>query len=186
MWAKGLPRHMLKLSIRVSGCLDRLEIHCRDIRTSEVRGWINLQPLLQTSYHLFKSSQPISPETAAKNNCFAPGNEEKETPGRPCFDIIDEILEELRAFWDSGPVSRKYRLETGYKMLARYKRQTADCTLGTKWRLIRLFFRQIRDNKSFYPVLRNRFFLLIFDEILPVSLYSLFFFLSKHQDHVCS
>ena len=61
-------------------------------------------------------------------------------------------------------------------MLARYKRQTADCTLGTKWRLIRLFFRQIRDNKSFYPVLHNRFFLLIFDEILPVSLYSLFFF----------
>ena len=97
MWAKGLPRHMLKLSIRVSGCLDRLEIHCRDIRTSEVRSWINLQPLLRTSYHLFKSSQPISPETTAKNNCFAPGNEEKETTGRPRFDIIDEILEELRA-----------------------------------------------------------------------------------------
>ena len=71
----------------------RLEIHCRDIRTSEVRSWINLQPLLRTSYHLFKSSQPISPETAAKNNCFAPGNEEKETPGRPRFDIPDEILE---------------------------------------------------------------------------------------------
>ena len=30
---------------------------------------------------------PISPETAAKN-CFAPGNEEKETAGRPRFDII--------------------------------------------------------------------------------------------------
>ena len=79
MWAKGLPRHMLKLSIRVSGCLDRLEIHCLDIRISEMRSWINLQP--------------ISPETAAKNNCFAPGNEEKETPGRPRFDIPDEILE---------------------------------------------------------------------------------------------
>ena len=73
-----------------------LEIHCRDIRTSEVRSWINLQPLLRTSYHLFKSSQPLSPETAAKNNCFAPGNEEKKTPRIPRFDIIDEILEELR------------------------------------------------------------------------------------------
>ena len=31
--------------------------------------------------------------------------------------------------WDSGPVSRKYRLQTGYKMQARYKRQIADCTL---------------------------------------------------------
>ena len=37
----------------------------------------------------------ISLETAAKN-CFAPGNEEKETPGRPRFDIPDEILKELR------------------------------------------------------------------------------------------
>ena len=40
--------------------------------------------------------KPISSETAAKNDCFAPGNEEKETPGRPRFDIIYEILEELR------------------------------------------------------------------------------------------
>ena len=72
MWAKGLPSHMLKLSIRVSRCLDGLEIHWRDIRTSEVRSWVNLQPLLWTSYHLFKSSQPISPETAAKNQLFCP------------------------------------------------------------------------------------------------------------------
>ena len=61
MWAKELPRRMLKLSIRVSGCLDRLEIHCRDIpmileQAVEVRSWINLLPLLRTCYHLFKSS----------------------------------------------------------------------------------------------------------------------------------
>ena len=59
MWTKELPRRMLKLSIRVSGCLDQLEIHCRDIRTSNVRSWINLQPLLRTSYHLFKSAQKL-------------------------------------------------------------------------------------------------------------------------------
>ena len=29
-------------------------------------------------------------------NCFAPGKEEKETPGRPRFDIPAEMLEELR------------------------------------------------------------------------------------------
>ena len=39
--------------------------------------------------------KPISSETAAKNY-FAPGNEEKDTPGRPRFDIPDDILEELR------------------------------------------------------------------------------------------
>ena len=56
--AKELPRRMLTLSI----------IHCRDIGTSEVRSWINLQPLLRTSYHPHHIAvKPISSETAAKN-----------------------------------------------------------------------------------------------------------------------
>ena len=37
----------------------------------------------------------VTPETADEN-CFASGKEEKETPGRPRFDIPAEILEELR------------------------------------------------------------------------------------------
>ena len=37
----------------------------------------------------------VTPETADEN-CFAPGKEEKETPGRPRFDIPAEMLEELR------------------------------------------------------------------------------------------
>ena len=37
----------------------------------------------------------VTPETVAEN-CFASGKEEKETPGRPRFDILGEMLEELR------------------------------------------------------------------------------------------
>ena len=37
----------------------------------------------------------VTPETADEN-CFAPGKEEKETPGRPRFHIPAEMLEELR------------------------------------------------------------------------------------------
>ena len=39
--------------------------------------------------------RPVTPETVAEN-CFASGNEEKETPGRPAFNIPGEMLEELR------------------------------------------------------------------------------------------
>ena len=38
--------------------------------------------------------KPVTLETVAEN-CFAPGNKEKETLGRPRFDILEEILEEL-------------------------------------------------------------------------------------------
>ena len=59
---------------------------------------INLQPLLPRRVIIFLNHyvavKPITLETVAEN-CFAPGNEEKETPGRPRFDIADEILEEL-------------------------------------------------------------------------------------------
>ena len=68
--------------------------------------------------------KPINPETAAKH-CFASGNEEKETPGRPRFDIISRWnIGRICVNWDSGPVSRKCRLQTGYKMQTRYKMQT--------------------------------------------------------------
>ena len=39
--------------------------------------------------------RPVTPETVAENS-FASGQEEKETPGRPRFDIPGEMLEELR------------------------------------------------------------------------------------------
>ena len=39
--------------------------------------------------------KPVTPETVAEN-CFASGKEEKETPGRPRFDIPVDMLEELR------------------------------------------------------------------------------------------
>ena len=39
--------------------------------------------------------EPVTPETVAEN-CFASGKEEKETPGKPRFDIPIDMLEELR------------------------------------------------------------------------------------------
>ena len=39
--------------------------------------------------------KPVTLETVAEN-CFASGKAEKETPGRPRFDIPGEVLEELR------------------------------------------------------------------------------------------
>ena len=94
MWAKGLPGRILKLSIRVSGCLDRLEIHCHDIPVilEQVRWGAGLtcsrfcrRVIIFLNHHI--AIKPISPETAAKN-CFAPGNAKKETPGRPPFGKI--------------------------------------------------------------------------------------------------
>ena len=94
MWAKELPGRMLKLPIRVSGCLDRLEIHCCDIPVilEQVRWGAGStcsrfcgRVIIFLNHHIV--IKPISPETAAKH-CFAPGNEEKEIPGRPRFDII--------------------------------------------------------------------------------------------------
>ena len=93
-WAKELPGRMLKLPIRVSGCLDRLEIHCCDIPVilEQVRWGAGStcsrfcgHVIIFLNHHI--AIKPISPETAAKH-CFAPGNEEKEIPGRPRFDII--------------------------------------------------------------------------------------------------
>ena len=114
----------------------------RDIRTSEVRSWIKLQPLLRTCYHLFKSSQsqlnPINPETAAKH-CFASGNEEKETPGRPRFDIISR-WNIGRIAWIGIPVLSVESADCrpGAKCI---QLQTADCQLDTKRRLrIKTFF----------------------------------------------
>ena len=39
--------------------------------------------------------KPVTPETVSEN-CLASGKEEKETLGRPRFDIPGEMLEELR------------------------------------------------------------------------------------------
>ena len=39
--------------------------------------------------------KPVTPGTVAAN-CFPSGKEEKETAGRPRFDIPAEMLEELR------------------------------------------------------------------------------------------
>ena len=58
---------------------------------------------------------PISPETAAKN-CFAPGNEEKETPGGPRFDIISR--------WNIGRIAW-----TGIPVQSV---ESADCRPGKK------------------------------------------------------
>ncbi|PFX14677.1 hypothetical protein AWC38_SpisGene21148 [Stylophora pistillata] len=49
--------------------------------------------LSSLSYHIAIKS--VTPATGDET-CFAPGKEEKETPGRPRFDIPAEMLEELR------------------------------------------------------------------------------------------
>ena len=78
--------------------------------------------------------------------------------------------------WDSGPVSRKCRLQTGYKMQISYKTQTAYYTLQTRYKM------QTENSDCFsvkyvitchfttYPELRNRLFLVIFDENLACFL----------------
>ena len=50
--------------------------------------------------------KPVTPETVAEN-CFASGKEEKETPGRPRFNIPAEMLEELRELGFSWIKSRR-------------------------------------------------------------------------------
>ncbi|XP_068723738.1 uncharacterized protein [Montipora capricornis] len=71
---------------------------CRDIGTSDKE---ELDSLAEAFAHLLSSLnhhiaiKPVTPETVAEN-CFAPGKEEKETPGRPRFNIPAEMLEELR------------------------------------------------------------------------------------------
>ena len=156
MWAKELPRRMLKLSIRVSGCLDRLEIHCRDIPLIlEQVGWgagstcsrFCGRVIIFLNHHI--AIKPISPETAAKH-CFAPGNGEKGTPGRPRFDILNFQMKYWKncVNWDSGPVSRKCRLQTGYQMQTRCKMHaTADCRLPTR-------YKTQTENKDFFHEIR--------------------------------
>ena len=71
---------------------------CRDIGTSDKD---ELDSLAEAFAHLLSSLnhhiaiKPVTPETVA-DNCFASGKEEKETPGRPRFNIPTEMLEELR------------------------------------------------------------------------------------------
>ena len=71
---------------------------CYDIGTSEKEELDSLAAafadvLSSLIHHL--TIKPLTPTTVAEN-CFAPGKEEKETPGRPRFDIPAEMLEELR------------------------------------------------------------------------------------------
>ena len=61
---------------------------CRDIGASDKE---ELDSLAEAFAHF----KPVTPETVAEN-CFATGKEEKETPGRPHFNIPAEMLEELR------------------------------------------------------------------------------------------
>ena len=49
--------------------------------------------LSSVNHHI--AIKPVTPGTVAAN-CFASGKEEKETAGRPRFDIPAEMLEELR------------------------------------------------------------------------------------------
>ena len=70
---------------------------CRDIGTSDKE---ELDSLAEAFAHLLSSLNHhiaiklVTPETVAKN-FFASGKEEKETPGRPRFNIPAEMLEEL-------------------------------------------------------------------------------------------
>ena len=71
---------------------------CRDIGTGDKE---ELDSLAQAFAHVLSSLnhhiaiKPVTPGTVAEN-CFASGKEEKQNPGRPCFDIPAEMLEELR------------------------------------------------------------------------------------------
>ena len=62
---------------------------CYDIGTSEKEELDSLAAafadVLSSLIHHF-TIKPLTPTTVAEN-CFAPGKEEKETPGRPRFDI---------------------------------------------------------------------------------------------------
>jgi len=70
---------------------------CRDIGTSDKE---ELDSLAEAFAHVLSSLnhhiaiKPVTPETVSAN-CFASGKEEKETAGRPRFDIPAEMLEEL-------------------------------------------------------------------------------------------
>ena len=71
---------------------------CRDIGTRDKEGLDSLAAafedvLSSLNHHI--TIKPVTPGTVAEN-CFAPGKEEKETPGRPRFDVPAEMLEELR------------------------------------------------------------------------------------------
>jgi len=71
---------------------------CRDIGTSDKEKLDSLAAafadvLSSLNHHI--AIKPVTPGTVAEN-CFAPGKEEKETPGRPRFDVPAELLEELR------------------------------------------------------------------------------------------
>ena len=139
---------------RVLGCLDRLEIHCRDIPVilEQVRWGAGStcsrfcgRVIIFLNHHI--AIKPISPETAAKH-CFAPGNEEKEIPGRPGFDIISR-WNIGRVAWIGIPVrsveSADCRPGTKCRPGAKcILLQTADCWLDTKRRLRIDFFHQIR------------------------------------------
>ena len=99
---------------------DSLSWYSRDIGTSEVRSWSTCRRfcgrvIIFLNHHI--AIKPISPETAAKH-CFASGNEEKETPGRPRFDIISR--------WNIGRIAW-----IGIPVLSV---ESADCRPGTKCR----------------------------------------------------
>ena len=71
---------------------------CRDIGTSDKEELDSLAAafadvLSSLNHHI--AIKPVTPETLAEN-CFVPGKQVKETPGRPRFDIPAEMLEELR------------------------------------------------------------------------------------------
>ena len=71
---------------------------CYDIGTNEKEELDSLAAafadvLSSLNHHV--AIKPLTPATVAEN-CFAPGKEGKETPGRPRFDIPAEMLEELR------------------------------------------------------------------------------------------
>ena len=71
---------------------------CYDIGTNEKEELDSLAATFTdvlSSLNLHVAIKPPTPATVA-GNCFAPGKEGKETPGRPCFDIPAEMLEELR------------------------------------------------------------------------------------------
>ena len=80
------------------GIVDKTSIRdCRNIGTSDKE---ELDSLAEAFVHVLSSLnhhiaiRPVTPETVAEN-WFALGEEEKETPGRPRFDIPGEMLEEF-------------------------------------------------------------------------------------------
>ena len=185
MWAKELPGRMLKLPIRVLGCWDRLEIHCRDfpVILEQVRWGAGStcsrfcgRVIIFLNHHI--AIKPISPETVAKH-CFAPGNEEKEIPGRPGFDIISR--------WNIGRVA--------WIGIPVRSVESADCRPGTKCRpgakcrlRVKTVFPSLRDYMSFYnlPSVTQSLFLGYLQRKFAYFFIDSFLLFSKHQDHVSS